>query len=582
MRIEPTSASDFFGSLAFRLLALLTIALTPIGAIAVYQTSALSEELANRSEDELLNATVKAVSDERRVFERAFGAAEALASTSQSITRDFGACQRLFERFVGERFRYSFAGVLQPDGMIRCSSTDNVVDASDYKDLAMRFRERVPYVVRTDDASISGESVIVVGHPVFSGTELLYFVVLSIPRRQIVESEEIHKKMGAFSISTYNADGDVLLTSDPVDSSIARPAGRDLAELTQEEGSVFIGVTEDGERRAFAAVPVYGRTVYAIASWDPSRLLGRAKLAAWVFPIAMWLATLAVTYVALNRLVIRHIQNLGRQMRRFAKNRALPELRVEDDQPAELLEMNKTFLSMAEEILHDEAELENALHEKNGLIREVHHRVKNNLQLIASIMNMQMRKSRNSETSNVVRRLQDRVLGLAAIHRQMYQAQSMAEIPVDQLLDEVLRQTINLDPSGRVDYTRELIPLKLPSDQAVPLSLLASEATLNAVKYLGSDKDEGPWIKIALREIESNEYELTVENSRNPEAADKNVESDAIQGLGMQLMRAFSAQIDGHLSVEETDKTYRLSLKFRAQQVENEDLSAQMPVVKDF
>ena len=88
--------------------------------------------------------------------------------------------------------------------------------------------------------------------------------------------------------------------------------------------------------------------------------------------------------------------------------------------------MNRDFLSMAEGILQDEAELEDALREKSLLIREVHHRVKNNLQLIASIMNMQIRRSRNSETTSVVRRLQDRVLGLARVHRQMYEAQTLA------------------------------------------------------------------------------------------------------------------------------------------------------------
>ena len=573
MKIEPTSARDIFGSLAFRLLALLTIALTPIGAIAVYQNSVLSKEVSNRASDELLNDTASAVSDVRRLFESAFGAAEALGRTSSTLTSSPAACTRLFQRFVGERDQYSFAGILPANGRITCSSMVEELDASADDRLDAIFEDAKPFVSAIPNGTASGRPVIMIGHPVFESGALRHFVVVSIPRKRLYEDDPRFEETGALSITTYNNNGQVLLTSDFVDSLTSRPANRALSELTRQGGVVFSDETQDGEKRVYSAVPIYGSFVYAIAGWPPSMIASPSPLAVWLFPVVMWLATLGVTYLALNRLVIRHVRMLGRQMRRFARNRTLPELGVDDDQPAEILAMHTTFRSMAEEILQDEAELENAIHEKNGLIREVHHRVKNNLQLIASIMNMQIRKSRNSETSMVVRRLQDRVLGLAAIHRQMYQAQSMADIPVDRLLDEALRQTINLDPSGKISYTRELVPLHLNSDQAVPLALLASEATLNAVKYVSADEGERPWIQVELKHLEDDQYELNVANSK-ARAAPAASQSDEAQatGLGTQLMRAFASQLEGRLAVEDDEGVFRVTLTFNAKEIEAEFL----------
>lgn len=573
MKIEPTNVRDIFGSLAFRLLALLTIALAPIGAIAVYQNSVLSQELAQRAEDELLNETLVAVTGLRKTFERAFGAAEALASTSETLVNNPGACTRLFQRFVGTRAHYSFAGLLPQDGSITCSSFDRPMDVSGDPSLERLFADAVPFVVSVERGAVSQVPVLMIGHPVFEQGELVHFVIVSIPRRQISSGGESLNDTDAISISTYNASGQVLLTSDAIDSFTNLPSQFDLSALTLSEGRVFEDVTQTGEPRVFSAVPIFGSSVYAIASWPRDKLANPSPLAAWLFPVVMWLATLGVTYLALNRLVIRHVRTLGRQMRRFARNRTLPELRVDDDQPAELFTMASTFRAMAEEILHDEALLENSIHEKNGLIREVHHRVKNNLQLIASIMNMQIRKSRNSETSTVVRRLQDRVLGLAAIHRQMYQAQSMTEIPVDSLLDEALRQTVNLEPSGRVTYERSLARLDLNSDQAVPLALLASEATLNAVKYVSAKPGETGWINVDLSQVEGHTYKLEVANSRAPsDGTDREDESGRDTGLGTQLMRAFASQLDGRLEMEEKEDRFVMKLVFQAKDIEEEFL----------
>ena len=154
-----------------------------------------------------------------------------------------------------------------------------------------------------------------------------------------------------------------------------------------------MGTNGLGQRRAFAVVPILRGTVYAVGSWDAEAVLAEPigrRVPPWVFPILMWAACLLVAYVAVHRLVIRHVAELRRQMREFADHRRLPGGALRPGAPAELAEMAGGFAAMAERILREDAETEDRLHEQKVLLREVHHRVKNNLQLISSIINMQI------------------------------------------------------------------------------------------------------------------------------------------------------------------------------------------------
>ena len=126
-------------------------------------------------------------------------------------------------------------------------------------------------------------------------------------------------------------------------------------------------------------------------------------------------------------------------MREFAEHRRLPEGALKAGAPAEIAEMETGFSAMAERILREDAETEDRLHEQKVLLREVHHRVKNNLQLISSIINMQMRQIDSPEARHVLRRVQDRVLGLATIHRNLTQTDA-GTIRADVVLREIVDQ----------------------------------------------------------------------------------------------------------------------------------------------
>ena len=231
----------------------------------------------------------------------------------------------------------------------------------------------------------------------------------------------------------------------------------------------FTGLNKKGEHRSFAVVPILPGSVYALGAYQTSSSeLGAAGVVfpAWFFPILMWAVSLIVAYIAMERLVIRYIRRLQRQMRDFSSTRRIPVPLEAPEKPQELRDIDAAFLTMTETVLRDEAEMENAMHEKVVLLKEVHHRVKNNLQLISSIMNMKLRKTKNPDTIHILQRLQQRVLGLARIHQSLYQTQNFGSLDITDLANVILNEMEQMgDGDLSVRVIREIEPTILYPDQ---------------------------------------------------------------------------------------------------------------------
>jgi two-component sensor histidine kinase len=281
-----------------------------------------------------------------------------------------------------------------------------------------------------------------------------------------------------------------------------------------------------------------------------------------LLPVLMWIASLSVAYFAVHRLIIGHVRRLRKRMRVFSRFRRIEAEPDDAALPAELREVTETFVTMAHTIQREEAELENSLREKELLLREVYHRVRNNLQLIASMNNMQIRAAEAAETKRTLRRLQDRIMALSTIHAALYQAPALSKIRVNELVVTLARQVVAKAASGvEVEVKAEMSETRLYPDLAVPLALLTVEAVTNAVKHLGTPPDgSAPWIAVRLSEAEGLVC-LEIRNSVGPDVRAQ--ETPETGGLGQKLIDAFTVQLGAELEIEETDDTYTLTVEFR-------------------
>jgi Signal transduction histidine kinase len=360
---------------------------------------------------------------------------------------------------------------------------------------------------------------------------------------------------------TFNAKGDILTSERGMDvSGVEMPENISLSVFAGTDTKVFFAENAKAVNRAYAVLPIVPGTVYALSVWPentPFLQMDLSTRLSTLLPVAMWAASLIVAFWALNRLAIRHIRKLGRQMRRFALSRTLPRDTLSPSIPTELAEMETAFVAMAESILRDEATLEDSLREKNILLKEVHHRVKNNLQLISSIMNMQIRQAKSEDARFVLRRLQERILSLATVHKNLYQDDNLVRVDAKVLLEEVMGQLlkVGLGPGGHVKVTQDFERISIDADDAAPLTLLTSEAITNALKYLPQSSPDAR-LEANLRLIGPEEARLTVINSLGK------VPSVTGTGLGSRLIDAFARQLNGQVEVEQTDSTYTLNVTF--------------------
>ncbi len=193
--------------------------------------------------------------------------------------------------------------------------------------------------------------------------------------------------------------------------------------------------------------------------------------------------------------------------------------------------------------------LKEALHEKTALLRELHHRVKNNLQVITSLLRLEGFRTENEATQVVLSEMQGRIRAMALLHETIYRKGSFAAIDlgdyITQIAEESLR-TLLLNP-GTVQLDLALATLQVSLDQATPCGLMMSELMSNCLKH-GFPDGRGGKIAISLQPLnEARRWRLVVSDNGvglPADFADKRGKS-----LGLQLVGDLAAQMGGTLHI---------------------------------
>ncbi|WP_410216329.1 sensor histidine kinase [Paracoccus sp. (in: a-proteobacteria)] len=565
-----TERLDFTRRLGFRLGGLLSVAILPIGLISLVQNLHLSRQAERSAEIALLGRTASAAAGERALLQSALGSADALGpAVLDSLDRPFDCSDRL-RNFVQRSGTYNQAAFVRLDGRTTCNSGVPAPLELDLSDLSFvqRFAQApMTTVISLANGPISQEAVVVVMQPLYRDRELLGFTAVSLSQELLRSTHAMDFGTEGARILTFNNLGEILNADGAAaDSEALLPHDVPLVSLLGQGETTFRARANNGENRVFTVVPVVPGLVYALGSWSPQTagvgVFQLSRFGAVLLPVALWVVSLAVAYFAVFRLVLRHITVLRGQMRRFAIGNRDSAPPVLEGAPTEIADVSQTFHNMARILIRDEEAMEQAVSEKTVLLKEVHHRVKNNLQLIASIINMQSRLIDDPDAKRVLRSVQDRVAALATIYRNLYQAEQLDAVEADQLISDIISQLTSVSQgSGRdLRVSLNIQPLAMQPDQAVPLTLLATEAFTNALKYADAPGGAEAWVRIALTAPEPGRGLLEIENS----TGDRPQRGGS--GLGSQLIEAFSMQLEGEIKARQEASSYKLSLSFRLAQ----------------
>jgi two-component sensor histidine kinase len=234
------------------------------------------------------------------------------------------------------------------------------------------------------------------------------------------------------------------------------------------------------------------------------------------------------------------------------------------DPPTEVRELAASFAAATTALAEHEQRLKVSMEQQDLLMREIHHRVKNNLQIVASLLNLQASRIRGPEARAEFASARDRVRALATLHRHLYAQGEVHTINMPVFLTELcgqLFQAMGEIEGKRITLTIEASPLQMSSDQAVPLSLIVTEAVSNALKYAFPGGRTGR-VRVSLH-ADGDMAELVVEDDGvGIPAGRSESETGPRDGIGITLIRGFARQLAGDLTVEE-DRGTRYTLRIK-------------------
>jgi two-component sensor histidine kinase len=197
-----------------------------------------------------------------------------------------------------------------------------------------------------------------------------------------------------------------------------------------------------------------------------------------------------------------------------------------------------------------EERLLESLHEKEVLLKEIHHRVKNNLQVIYSLLSLQVQYAHDQGTVDVLRDSQNRIRSMALIHEKLYQSANLADIDFGEYLRTLSSQLHRSYATGDrvVRLVVNTAPIRLPLDTALPCALIASELISNALKHAFVGRPEGVlWVHICGSSDGHVELEVADDGVGMPKAPEGEIKNPST--LGMQLVDGLVRQLDGSIQL---------------------------------
>lgn len=236
------------------------------------------------------------------------------------------------------------------------------------------------------------------------------------------------------------------------------------------------------------------------------------------------------------------------------------EIQQELQSAIEVLQTARSVIQQAESSSTIE-QLRASIREKEILLREIHHRIKNNLQVVTSLLDLQVMRTQDANVQALLRGNQSRIHSIALVHDRLSQSNNASTIRLGeyvQSLVPMLVQTYAIEPNQITLRTAISGEIELSSNRVVPVGLILNELISNALRHgLGN---RGGEVSILLR-VENSQVMLMVSDTGNrfPEAFDLN----ASQTLGFQIIHSLVQQLDASLGVDRTPRT-AITIRFDA------------------
>jgi PAS domain S-box-containing protein len=208
-----------------------------------------------------------------------------------------------------------------------------------------------------------------------------------------------------------------------------------------------------------------------------------------------------------------------------------------------------------------EEQIKAALEDNELLLNEIHHRVKNNLQIICSLFNLQKESIKDKETFEMVSECQNRIRAIALVHEKLYKSKSFAYINIDEYITDLIKRLFSfyeINPN-KIILKVDMDDILLGINTAIPVGLIITELTSNSLQYAFPGGREGE-INITVRLIDADEINIVI--SDNGVGLPANVNFRNAESLGLQIVDTLIKQLKGKIKIYRKGGT-RFNIKFR-------------------
>lgn len=449
---------------------------------------------------------------------------------------------------------YSSALVTDNGGIARCSSTATAVGMgfSD-REIFQRVQRTKEFSLGTQVASrVTALSVVPAALPILRGAEFGGMCAVGISLRSLADTVSTLPAEGKIAVTLVDRSGASI--SGNVGMGQALPVATRVAAAIVGGQTTFADYGQDGTLYEFSILPLFGSAMFAVAAtpaMDGLAVLARAADGPLYVALTLLVALIAVWFGA-DRWCVRPLHYI----RDFASKVARGEpgnLAPLHPWTLELASVGEGVTAMAGAIASRESELRAGLEQRDHMLREIHHRVKNNLQMISSLLNLQAGEIRSPRIRRFFSDAQNRVLALSILHRHLYERTSWVLVDFQRFISDLVRQISVGNADGNRSPPRFHIRAPIMAvgpDTAIPVGLIVTEVVGSALDhdFSGTASPE-----IRIEAVESEGQVTFVIEDNGQDRNDGSVRPGSRGVFGLTLIRGLAMQLGGEVTIASRD-----------------------------
>jgi len=526
-----------------KLQAIITLALLPVVLVSIFQGVARAKlDIANVHTQLLQSARTVAAGDQN-LLSAAEQVLRAVGSLSEVRGMNGNCDGVLADTLIGVRY-FSNLSRIDADGRVACSAMA-LAHGLSVKEYAV-FKE----AQKSDGMVVTNELINrVTGQPVIGGMLALHkpdgtfdgTVAISLDVHWIEYMMRAANLPKGAVVAVYDRSGNVITTNNKdVGTAIAKAA---ISSGANNE--VFYALDRSGDLWRFGNASLMGNSIFVAFAMGESRLFGATYLHVgldFLLPILMIGFAWFAIWLATDRQVTQWINYLRRIAAAYRSGHYAirPDLA---EAPVEFKLLGDALSEMAEGIQDRDRRLREAVEVKSTLIKEIHHRVKNNLQIVMSLLSIQANQVRDQVAKDALLQAQTRINALALVHRILNELEDQSTLDIKQLLEELSHQIAGGMSNDNVRVEVDVTSRVVSGSVAVALALFTVEALTNIFKHAFPEERQGV-IRVGMQPTPGGKLRLSISDDGLGFAMNGTGRS-----VGSRLIKTFGLQLGGVSSV---------------------------------